>query len=338
VTFLVGAALASGAGPRTTEAVAKKKVAVVAIGIACCEGTKTMAKGVQDAAKAHGWTSQLYDGRGDPANAGQALKQIAAQKSADAVALLDIDASLVSDGVAALNRANIPVITSHAGVVFRGVLADVGHNDFRQAAGAADILVQKLNRKGEVALFKWQGLTGVRKRTTVAQAALGFFPDVKIVATHEINIADMINDVQKATAAMLTAHPKITGIFFPFDTGLPGLFAGLKQVRKSGQVRVVSMDGLPIGLKAVKDGSLVGNAGIPFDFQGWQVVDLLHRHFAKTSLRSNPFGLDGPVFSTDTIPITRANVAKVTAKNGTLNNNLLYPNYKSVFRRAWSAG
>jgi ABC-type sugar transport system substrate-binding protein len=186
-------------------------------------------------------------------------------------------------------------------------------------------------------MFTYSALAGTATRAAVAKAIIASSPRSKIVATHEVNLTNVQNDVQNATVAMVTAHPNLNAIYNVTDTFLPYVLAGLKQAGKSN-VLVFTQDGNNFGNQAIKDGTVVSDTNTPFIFNGWMVADVLYRHFAGVSLNSNPFGLQGPIFRTSLLLVTKSNVDQVTDSSGNFNNNALYPDFEQKFKASWGLG
>jgi len=122
-----------------------------------------------------------------------------------------------------------------------------------QKAGAA--LMEKLNNTGQVAIL--QGIAGeqngINRKQGFTQATQG---KLTIVAAQPANYDE--NMAQTVTAAILQAHPDITGIFAANDTMGLGAAQAVKNAGKAGKVSIVSVDGIQAALQAVKDGTLGG--------------------------------------------------------------------------------
>jgi ribose transport system substrate-binding protein len=59
---------------------------------------------------------------------------------------------------------------------------------------------------------------------------------------------------------MLQAHPDLNGIFAINDPSALGAVAAIENAGKSAQIVVVSIDGLPEGRQAIRDGKIYGDA------------------------------------------------------------------------------
>src|SRR5689334_10444889 len=92
------------------QAPAGKKIVAITCssqGYGCVQG----GIGVQEAAKALGWSVTVADGKGDPATWNSAIQQAVASK-ADGIVLLAVDPALVAGALAKAKAAGIPVIST----------------------------------------------------------------------------------------------------------------------------------------------------------------------------------------------------------------------------------
>ncbi|RKP47801.1 sugar ABC transporter substrate-binding protein [Pararobbsia silviterrae] len=90
------------------------------------------------------------------------------------------------------------------------------------------------------------------------QKALKEYPNVKLV---QWEAADWdTNKSYEITKQLLSAHPDVDGVWSANDNMALGSIAALKEVGKSGQVKVSGTDGIPDAFDAIKEGTMSSTA------------------------------------------------------------------------------
>ena len=159
----------------------------------------------------------------------------------------------------------------------------LGVDNFAGGKAAAELLVKFMGDKGKVAL-----LTGVPGALNLEERIRGFkagikpHPGIKVATT--VACYDDINKGVEVVEETMLAHPDINGWFF---VGLWPLFAQKgsmplwEKAAKSGQVKTVAFDTLPVELEYMKEGYLVGLVGQKYWGWGYDTIQMLYDHVAK---------------------------------------------------------
>lgn len=155
----------------------------------------------------------------------------------------------------------------------------LGVSNYDGGREAADLLVRAMGPKGKVAV-----LTGTPGALNLEERRSGFqdeiakkYPNIKIVAT--VAGYDDINRSVQAVEETMQAYPDLNGWFF---VGLWPLFAEhgsmplWEKAARSGQVRTVAFDTLPVELEYVKEGLLQGLVGQKYWGWGYDTVQMIY--------------------------------------------------------------
>ncbi len=112
-------------------------------------------------------------------------------------------------------------------------------------------LGKALGGRGEVAILDGIPVVPILQRVEGCKAALGEFPDIKLVDTQ--NGKQDRSVALGVTENMIQAHPDLAGIFSVNDGGAMGALAAIQGSGKD--IRLTSVDGAPEATRAIADGT-----------------------------------------------------------------------------------
>ncbi len=144
-----------------------------------------------------------------------------------------------------------PAAAERAGVRIRTY---IGTDDFSAGKLAGDQMTKLLPDGGEVAL------AGGQARNVNSGVRLSGFEHgiqgsrVRVVA--RVNADYDRTEAEIAAGRILRAHPRLSGFFAASDSMALGIADALRAVGKTGEVRVIGMDGLAEALDAVRAGAM----------------------------------------------------------------------------------
>jgi ribose transport system substrate-binding protein len=145
-----------------------------------------------------------------------------------------------------------PTASKQAGVSYASF---IGSDNLSAGEQAGKALLAKMGGHGDVAIL--QGIAGeqngINRQTGFSQAVAG---KLHIVAEQPANYDQAT--AQTVAAAILQAHPEITGIFAANDTMGLGAAEAVRNAGLSGKVSIISVDGITAALQAIKAGTLNG--------------------------------------------------------------------------------
>lgn len=148
--------------------------------------------------------------------------------------------------------AGIPVVTVDADLPTSKRIAFVGTGNFKAGFEGGQKLASLIGKKGKVALMTKPGQSNLEERIQGYKDALAKYPDIQIV-----QIADTQSDpsvAAQAAATLLQKYPDLAGIACVEAAGGSGAATAVKEAKKVGKVKIVSMDRGNEVLQAIKDG------------------------------------------------------------------------------------
>jgi ribose transport system substrate-binding protein len=164
--------------------------------------------------------------------------------------------------------AGIPVLTVDRAM--EGATAYVGTDNVAGSRLAGEYLFEAMGGAG--AVLEIQGdPSWAQGRTDGFAQALSEAPEITLVAQE--SAYDDSNTARRVTADLLESNPDVTGIFVHTDAMTPGVLQAVADRGLTGAVTVVSLDGAPEVLPAVKDGTLAGTLAQRPDLMGRQAVE-----------------------------------------------------------------
>ncbi|MFI5776687.1 substrate-binding domain-containing protein [Nocardia sp. NPDC051570] len=180
----------------------------------------------------------------------------------DCFGVVPVNATNVITPLAAVARKNIPILnldtqidakaSQQAGVSYASF---IGSDNLEAGRTAGRTMLEALGGSGKVVVL--EGIAGEQNGINRNQ---GFSETV----AGKLDIAqrapaDYEQDKGlQVTEAILEAHPDITGIFAANDTMGLGAAQAIKNAGRTGQIKVISVDGIRAALDAVQAGTLYG--------------------------------------------------------------------------------
>lgn len=176
---------------------------------------------------------------------------IATTPTGISVAVMNADAYVTSIETAIEN--GITVVTVDGDSSASGRATFLGTGNYAAGVSAAHALVESMGTSGSVGLVASPG------QENLDQRAAGFidtltneYPDIKVV--QEVNGAANADTAYTATAAMLQAHPEITGVYAVCADNGVGALTAIDESGRDSEISFVSFDVDDALLDAVKAG------------------------------------------------------------------------------------
>jgi ribose transport system substrate-binding protein len=284
------------------------KVWVIACSMSA-EGCAAPAQGFADAAKALGWSTNLVDGKLDPATYNSAIRNAVAA-GADAIVLASVDCSLTKASLEAAKKAGVLVgglygldcDDQYAGAgkkLFDFQLLYDGGKTYGEymsgtyAKSIADYVIAKTSGKADVVAMLENDVAIVR------HIGDGFVEQMKRCGSCKVNTveftgADFLSGgLQAKVQTALTQHPTADVVFAPYDAAVTlGIAAGVKASGRDKQILLTGGEGLTPNIAMIKSGT--GQdfaAGAPARWAGWAVADELIRAAARQPMVDEGIGV-----------------------------------------------
>jgi ribose transport system substrate-binding protein len=126
---------------------------------------------------------------------------------------------------------------------------------------AALLMADSLKGKGEIGLIPHASdLFATRERYVGFKEAIKAFPGIKIVADQGVNGPDFSGEAERVASAMLTAHPRLNGIWAVWDVPTEGVLSAARSAGRAGEDLVITTCdlGANIAIDMCQDGYVKG--------------------------------------------------------------------------------
>lgn len=182
-----------------------------------------------------------------------------------------------------------------------GYISVVSADNYGNGMASALLMVQALNSHGTVGLVYYAADFFVtNERYRAAKKVFARYPGIKILEEQGIGGPNFSSEADRATSAILTAHPRVDGIWAIWDVPAEGVVSAARSANKSNLL-VTNCDlGEPVAIDMAMRQFIVGiGSQRPYD-QG------------VTEAKLAGYGLLGktapPFVALPALPVTRANL------------------------------
>ena len=176
-------------------------------------------------------------------------------RDVDAIVMAACDENALVSVLKKAADAGIPVVTIDSGVKSDVPITFVATDNIKGAQMAADALARLIGEEGEVGLIPFvAGAATSEMREQGFIDGLQRYPRIKLVAKQYSQ-----SDVAKGMAVtedMMTANPKLKGIFAANESGAMGAAQALNVAGKTGAVKLVAFDASDEEIAALKKGAI----------------------------------------------------------------------------------
>jgi ABC-type sugar transport system substrate-binding protein len=225
--------------------------------------------GAEAEAKKLGATLTVTDAQNDASQQVNQVQNFTSQ-SVKAIILNPVDSDAAAPAVKIADRSSIPVIAVDRGVNNATVAQTVASDNVAGGKLAAQELAKQISEKGQVVVLQGvAGTSAARDRGEGFTEGIKAYPNIQVVAQQPADF-DRTKGLDVMTN-LLQSHPDIVGVFAQNDEMALGAIKALGA--KAGKdVKVVSFDGTPDGLKAIQDGTLAATVAQQPALLGQQAV------------------------------------------------------------------
>lgn len=207
-------------------------------------------KGIDNEAKANGSKVETFDAQNDSSKQNNQISDLITKK-VDVIIVNPVDSDAIVPSVKKANQAGIPVIACDRGSNGGKVVTTVASDNVKAGKMAAQFLADQVGSNAKVA-----ELEGTPGADAAVQRGKGF--DAAIKGNLDLVTKQSANfDRAKGLSTMqniLQAHSDIKGVFAQNDE----MALGAAKAIKNQDIKIVSIDGTPDGLAAVKSGQIDG--------------------------------------------------------------------------------
>ncbi len=261
---------------------AGKKIAVIecaAVNTGCAAG----AANVKEAADAVGWTTDILDGKGDPA-AYSAAMVTAINNGDNGIILLAIPSQAIIQGMTAAKNAKVPVISvvgdNPVGSAVGQVYSEVSGQTVASGKAIADYFIVASNGQAKVASFHVASLASTVNRYKGFVSEIAKCSGCKVVSDQEYGLVSQA-DFTNLIKATVNAHPDIQYIFVDISQYATIAASALTQAGLVPKIGVAGVDCLEAEVQSIKAGSgEVACANAAVSLAGYPTVNEMNRAFA----------------------------------------------------------
>lgn len=266
-------------GATTSLHTAKKKVTIafIQIGISANPFWADQARGASEAGRRLGITVRNISGNQKIADQVQRMNE-AIDQHVSAIEIIPLDPSSIAPALARAQKAHIPVLVLYSVAPRASMIS--GFDDYHSGQIVGQYAVQVLKQKkgsvkGKLAVLRGAlGQTLDNLRTTGFTDVFKTYPGVKIVSEQPTDWT-----AQKAVSIMqdwLVKYPDLTMVYGLSDTiTVPAI--NVAQRNPSGKgILFASVDGDPIGLQAIKAGTLAATALYGPIYAGFRFTEMAY--------------------------------------------------------------
>lgn len=181
------------------------------------------------------WNVSLLDSGGS-GEATASNIQDAASRGVDAIIVTMADLRASRAALDAARAANIPVFAVDSGYT-EGVLVDVTTNNWAMSSDVSVYLLDQLGGKGNILFLRMAEHHGTRKRGDVMETVLKEYPDVKVLAEHNIDYTAFFEETNKTMEDYVARFgAEVNAVWAPWDEPAQAAVnvlnaAGLKDVK-----------------------------------------------------------------------------------------------------------
>lgn len=250
---------------------------------------------------APGWTVDFLDSQGSGEKTAANL-QNAISRSADAVIMTMSDLRASRSIIQKAAKDGLPIFTVDSGWV-PGDIVDVTTNNWDMSAKVSTFLLNSIGGKGNIIFLRMAEHHGTRKRGDVMAAILKEYPDVKVLAEHNLDYTKFYEDATRVMEDYANRFgDQINAVWAPWDE--PAMAAANVLKAKGIKAIVTGIDGHPPAVQAIKSGSspMVATVSQPFEEMGakvggWIKDIVVDKKNPDTMFTSRTVYLDAPLIT-----------------------------------------
>ena len=276
-------------GPTTGPKAATGKTVIYLAGDMRNGGTEGVSRGVEEAAKAIGWTLRILDGRGDISARTAALNQAIALKP-DGIVVGGFDAIEQNAALEGLKQAGIPYVGWHATVApgpddKTGMFANVNTRISDVAQTAADLAIVASGGKAGVVIFGDSNYEMAIGKARMMEADIKKCTGCTVLSLEDSPMTEASTRMPQLTTALLqrfgakwTYSLAVNDLYYDF---MAASLSAAGQAGTDAPHNISAGDGSESAFQRIRAQQYqIATVPEPLQEQGWQLVDELNRAFA----------------------------------------------------------
>ncbi len=253
-------------------------------------------------AKENGWSVTVANANGDPATAQNSVNQFLGSGT-DAIYNIGFDYSVLERQAADAAAKDIPFVSAFANAP-PGTL-HLDPLNWESAVNNVQYLVDSLNGEGKVGVISSRTASPViRIREQALNAVLQNYPNIEIVARHELDLANAIPDATSATQTMLQSNSELDALYVAYDDPAIGAIQAIKGAGREDEVKVFSFNGQPNMLDQLREEGSPAWASAYIDLNAGTeaVCFLIQQSLSGGEIEQPNLYLEEPLITRDNVP------------------------------------
>ncbi|KQQ79643.1 sugar ABC transporter substrate-binding protein [Aureimonas sp. Leaf324] len=251
------------------------------------------------------WTVSYLDSGGSGEKTAANI-QDAASRGVGAIIVTMADLRASAPAIQAAVDAKIPIFTVDSGDV-KGTMVDVTTNNWAMGATVSPYFLNELGPGSNIIFLRMAEHHGTRKRGETMATVLKEYPDIKVLAEHNIDYTAFYEDTTRTMQDYATRFgDEIDGVWAPWDEPAQAALNALKAAGNT-HAKVIGIDGHPTAIAEVckPDSQMIATVSQPFEKMGAQTGEWIEdivvaKKDAATVIPSKVVYLDAPL-------VTKAN-------------------------------
>lgn len=307
----------------------KKKIVFIAADMSDA-GTAAIFSGVKEASNGAAWETLYIDCRGR-CNQGAAIVSQALDMKPDGIILAGVDALSQAKGLAAAEKAKVPVVGWHASVKsgpVDGLFTNIATNPKEVAQIAALYSVVESNSKAGIVVFTDSSNPYLQAKSSAIVETIKQCEGCRLLSVEDVALADAHLKMKNVVDGLVKRHgSKWTHAIgvndFYFDLLESASIAPL--VASNKLVGISAGDGSATAYKRIRaNGLQTGTVPEPLSMHAWQLVDEMNRAFSGVA----PSG-----FNTQVHLVTAQNISY---DGGSKNTFDPANDYRAHYQQSWA--
>ncbi|MCW2682086.1 MAG: LigA protein [Frankiales bacterium] len=316
-----------------------KKVVIISAGQASISSSVPVGA-AEEAAKAAGWQTEVYDVQLNPANAPGLVRQAIAS-GADGIILQAVDCPGVKGPLQEAKAKGIQVVGIYSfdcndplfkgsdpalfsAAINYGPEAQAGIGEFTKKYGAdqAKAVIAETGGKAKVIFFNSPTVTVLNYTGQGFKEEIEKCAGCEIVAEVEFAGAELGPNLQQKATSALLQHPDANVVKSPYTSAtLLGIAPAVVQSGRANKIYVMGGEGFAPELDLLRAGQGVDAVNIaPSDWTGWAAVDTMNSLFSDKPVADSGLGWQ-LVDKEHNLPASGPFVPKV--------------DFKAAYKKAW---
>ncbi len=241
----------------------------------------TIAHGVEQAAKAAGIQTNLFDGKGNVSEWNRGMAQAVSQ-NADGIVTVGASPELMKGPTADALKAKIPVVDTltadKTAPLVPGNYAHVSISFYDSGRIQADYAIAQSNGEAHVLILGDNEFPGEVSRVEGMQHEFQTLCPKCVVTVQDTQVGNLGIKLGQLTQTLLRRDPAITMVLPTYDAQAIYVVPAIKQANFDREISVIGSDAVPSNLDWIRQGNIqVADVGEPEVWAGYAALDQVAR-------------------------------------------------------------